>query len=166
MKLWKQTHCLSGQWVKTWEAAIVWTLCNVKVFIFTVLPHIRWKTCYQGPFLKLFTSLCLWSALLCWSLVWLMQWNSSSWLQAGFFPPLLFFRRSGEWTHADWLCDCVKGYPTSCRPSLSPDSRSRKSWISRLCLSLRCVCAVCGFRKESDFLNYTITKILYLISTV
>lgn len=33
-------------------------------------------------------------------------------------PPAFFFRQSGEWTHADWLWDCVKGYSTSCRPSL------------------------------------------------
>lgn len=39
-------------------------------------------------------------------------------MRLGLVSPHLFFRQSGEWTHADWLWDCVKGYSTSCRPSL------------------------------------------------
>lgn len=63
-----------------------------------------------------------------------------------------FLRRSGEWTHTDWLCHCVKGYPVSCRLALPlpPDSRSRKSWISHLCLTL-CLCV--WIQETSDSLK-------------
>lgn len=63
-----------------------------------------------------------------------------------------FSFRSGEWTHTDWLCHCVKGYPVSCRLTLPlpPDSRSRKSWISHLCLTL-CLCV--WIQETSDSLK-------------
>lgn len=117
---------------------------SVKVFL-SLLPHIRWKPAYQWSFLKLFTSPCVF--MICTSLLACSPSNAVMLLTRDSFS-----FRSGEWTHTDWLCHCVKGYPVSCRLTLPlpPDSRSRKSWISHLCLTL-CLCV--WIQETSDSLK-------------
>lgn len=70
----------------------------------SVLPHF-----FSKPFLKLFTSLCVY---ICISQPDCCLGDAvksfAPDVRLGAHSPSPFFRRSGEWTHADWLCDCKR----------------------------------------------------------
>lgn len=100
---------------------------------------------------------CLWSTPPRSPAVWLMQLKKKKkallFLTRGGVsdtPHPSFFRRSGEWTHADWLCGCVKGYPTSCSPSLQTAAAAESGGSAIFSLLCVCVC-VCLVRKRSNF---------------
>lgn len=90
---------------------------------------------------------CLWSTPPRSPAVWLMQLKKKKkallFLTRGGVsdtPHPSFFRRSGEWTHADWLCGCVKGYPTSCSPSLQTAAAAESGGSAIFSLLCVCVC--------------------------
>lgn len=126
---------------ETRQAVPVWGFYATWKYFFS---ERRWKPSYQRPFLQLFTSPCVCfdahhpAGLKCDRCSFTRDWG-------GFISPfslsffLVFPRRSGEWTHADWIQECVRGYPASCWPTLSrqQDQKNLRSAISAsLCSGL------------------------------
>lgn len=112
-------------------------------------PHSRWRTSYQGPNCLHARVFMIHTSLLACSLADAVKKKKAllllAWGGVSDTPPL-FFRRSGEWTHADWLCGCVKGYPTSCSPSLQTAAAAESGGSA--IFSLLCVC-VCVSSQET-----------------